>query len=431
MGHFALRSLNMRVSSRSMDAVIVSCGTELVTGQCVDTNSAWIAGRLTRRGVRVVEHVTVDDDAARLSHVLRRALTEAELVIVTGGLGPTPDDVTREGIADALGVPLEENAEALSQVEAFFARWQRPMPESNRRQAMVPRGCTVIANPRGTAPGLRYADGTRRLFAFPGIPAEMQVMFQAVVEPILPTLTGCAVVESAILRCFGISEAKLGEILGDLMQRGRNPSVGTTASQAILSVRVLASGENQDEARRRLDADVSEVRRRVGDAVFGAGEDTLEGVVAGMLQKLRKTVSTAESCTGGLLATRLTDVPGSSDYFLRGYVTYADDAKRDLLAVPGDLVAIHGAVSEPVARAMASGCRRAAKSDCALSITGIAGPSGGNPPEKPVGLVYIGLADSSGIAVTRVLLGDHLTRDEIRDRACKTALNLLRLHLAR
>jgi nicotinamide-nucleotide amidase len=412
-----------------MDAVIISCGTELVTGQCVDTNSAWLSGQLTPLGVHVVEHVTVGDDVIHLASAIQRALNGADLVILTGGLGPTLDDIAREAIAAAVGEPLEENSEAVAQIRAFFERWQRPMPESNRRQAMIPRLCEVIANPRGTAPGIGYVHGDRRLYAFPGIPAEMQAMFSAAVLPRVRAVVGGSRTDSARLLCFGISEAKLGETLADLMRRGRNPSVGTTASAAILSIRVLADGASADEARRRLQADIAEIRGRLGTVVFGDNDDTLESVVARLLIERRQTIATAESCTGGLLSKRLTDIPGSSAYFLRGYVTYADAAKVDLLGVPADLVSKHGAVSEQVAGAMARGCRDASGSDYALSITGIAGPGGGSPPEKPIGLVYIGLAHSTGVETMRVLCGDHLTRAEIRDRSCKTALNLLRLRL--
>lgn len=418
-----------RVSLPRVDAIIISCGTELTTGQCVDTNSAWLSAQLTPLGIHVVEHVTVGDDVTYLTAAMRRAFDAANLVIITGGLGPTLDDITREAIADALGVRLEESAEAGKQIRTFFERWQRPMPDSNRRQAMIPRGCELIPNSRGTAPGIRYVHGARSLYAFPGIPAEMQAMFNASVLPQLNYASGDARTESARLLCFGINEAKLGEMLSDLMQRGRNPSVGTTASQAIISVRVLAEGTSAEETRTLLKADVDEIRRRLGRVVFGAEDDTLEGVVARLLSDRGRTIATAESCTGGLLAKRLTDISGSSSYFLRGYVTYADAAKVDLLAVPADLISQHGAVSEPVAGAMALGCRNAAVSDYALSITGIAGPTGGSPPEKPVGLVYIGLARETGVETLRVLCGDHLTRDEVRDRSCKIALNLLRLRL--
>jgi len=412
-----------------VDAVIISCGTELVTGQCVDTNSAWLSAQLTPLGVHVVEHVTVGDDITHLASVIRRALGAANLVVITGGLGPTLDDITREAIADALGVPLAENVEALSQLCTFFERCQRPMPDSNRRQAMIPRGCEMIPNPRGTAPGISYVHGERSLFAFPGIPAEMQAMFHATVLPQLNAASAGAGTESARLLCFGISEAKLGEALADLMERGRNPSVGTTASRAILSVRVLAEGTSAEEAHTLLKTDFDEIRRRLGTVIFGEGDDTLEAVVGRLLVKRNESIATAESCTGGLLAKRLTDTSGSTAYFLRGYVTYADTAKVELLGVPAELISQHGAVSEPVAEAMAVGCRQAAGSDYAISITGIAGPTGGCPPEKPVGLVYIALAHSSGVEPLRRFFGDHLTREEIRDRSCNTALNLLRVRL--
>ncbi len=412
-----------------MNAIVISCGTELVTGQCVDTNSAWLSTRLTAVGVHVVGHVTVGDDAARLSAAIRRALDEAELVIITGGLGPTPDDLTREAIAEAIHEPLQENAEALSQIRGFFERWQRPMPESNRRQAMTPRGCEVIANSRGTAPGILYRKDHRRLYALPGVPAELKAMFDSALAPMLDELSGGSRIESARLPCFGISEARLGDVLADLMRPGRNPAVGTTASQAILSIRVLAHGSSQAEARRLLDNDVAEIRRRVGEPIFGEGEDTLEGVVGALLRARGETISVAESCTGGLLAKRLTDIPGSSDYFLQGYITYSNASKMDLLGVPQALLTEHGAVSEAVARAMAAGCRERAGTDYAIAITGIAGPTGGSPPSHPVGLVYIALAHSGGVEVVRHLLGEHLTRDEVRDRACKVALNMLRLQL--
>ncbi len=411
-----------------MNAVIISCGTELVTGQCVDTNSAWLSARLTAAGVRVAAHVTVGDDAEELAGAVRKALQEAELVLLSGGLGPTPDDLTREAIASAIDEPLLENTEALAQIVRFFERWQRPMPESNRRQATLPRGCGVIANPRGTAPGIRHVRGDRRLYAFPGVPAEMKAMFEAEVGPLLSQLTGGARTKSACLRCFGISEARLGELLADLMQRGRNPSVGTTASQAILSVRVLAEGDSAEAARRLLSTDVSDIRRRVGSPIFGENDDTLEGIVAGLLVAQGKTIAVAESCTGGLLAARLTDVPGSSAYFLRGYVAYSNAAKTELLGVATDLITEQGAVSEPVARAMAAGCRERAGTDYAIAITGIAGPAGGSP-DKPVGLIFIALAESTDVRVSRHLLGEHLSREEVRDRACKTALNMLRLRL--
>jgi|CXWL01.1.fsa_nt_gi nicotinamide-nucleotide amidase len=422
-----------------MNAVIISCGTEIVTGQCVDTNSAWLSERLTAHGIEVVAHVSVGDNLARMVAAIRRARDEADLVLITGGLGPTLDDLAREALALALNRPLHESAEALAQIFAFFQRWRRDMPESNRVQALIPEGCEVIANPRGTAPGIVFFDdakdvastlnqgGLRGVIALPGVPGEMKAMFDAYVEPRLASSTTACTL-SARLHCFGINEARLGETIADLMTRERNPLVGTTASKAVLTVRVLATATDAASARKLLDADRAEIHRRIGSAIFGEEDDTLQSAVAKLLIEHKKTVATAESCTGGMLSQRLTDVPGSSAYFLHGYVVYSNESKTQLLNVPPDVIGQHGAVSEEVARTLAESARAQAGSDFAISITGIAGPGGGSP-DKPVGLVYIGLADERGIEVRRILFGDHITRDEIRDRACKTALNMLRLRL--
>lgn len=416
-------------SAGVMDAVILSIGTELATGQLIDTNAAWLSAELTRLGVRVVRHVTVGDDLAHIRAEIIQAIGEAEVTIITGGLGPTPDDLTRHALAEAIVQPLEENAQALEQIRGLFERWQRPMPKSNRIQAMIPCACDVIPNKRGTAPGIWYRHDDTELFALPGVPAEMKAMFDATVSPALGVLTGGACCRETCLACFGISEAKIGELLGDLMGRDRNPLVGTTASHGIIRVRIIAYSKDESEAERLASADETEIQRRLGRAVFGEGDDTLELAVARLLVQHGKTIATAESCTGGLLAKRLTDVPGSSAYFMRGYVTYSNSAKSNLLDVSPELIASEGAVSESVARAMASGCRTAAESDLALATTGIAGPAGGNPPVKPVGLVYVALAISTGVEIKRLDLGEHLDREGIRDRACSAALNMLRLHL--
>ncbi len=414
-----------------MDAVILSIGTELTTGQQVDTNAAWLSAELTRIGIRVVGHITTGDDLGHIRAAISPVLDGPQVVILTGGLGPTPDDLTRYALAEAIGEPLEENAEALGRIRALFERLQRPMSEANKVQAMIPRGCDVIPNERGTAPGIWYHGDDADLFALPGVPAEMKAMFLASVAPALGPRVGARCGREARLMCFGISEAKTGELLGGLMSRDRNPLIGTTASRGIISVRITAQGKGESEAKRLAAADLAEVRRRLGAAVFGEGDDSLELAVARLLERHGRTVATAESCTGGLLAKRLTDVPGSSAYYLRGYISYSNEAKSDQLDVPPELIAEHGAVSEPVARAMASGCRTAANADFALATTGIAGPGGGTPPDKPVGLVYLGFAAPATVEVKRLLLGEHLTRDEIRDRACNAALNLLRLHLLR
>lgn len=411
-----------------MQAVIISIGDELTTGQNVDTNSAWLSQQLTAAGIAVIRHVTIGDEVSRIETSFRHAMTAAELVIVTGGLGPTADDLTREALANAVDSPLEENAEALAQIEAFFARWQRSVTAANRTQALAPRGCRIVPNPRGTAPGLWHQHDGRHLFALPGVPSEMKAMYDADIAPLVAKLaTGRATCIARVLT-FGMAEARVGELIADLMTRGRHPLVGTTASGAIITVRIIATADSPQSAKDLADRDAAEVRRRLGDAVFGADDDTLHAVVAAKLLQQKLTIATAESCTGGLLAVKLTDVPGSSDYFLRGFVTYSNAAKCDLLGVPAQLIEQEGAVSEAVARAMAEGCRTVARTDIAVGITGIAGPGGGSA-EKPVGLVYVGLAEATGTEVKRLLLGDHISREEVRDRAVKNALNMLRLRL--
>ncbi len=414
------------VACTIMDAAIISIGAELTTGQQVDTNAAWLASRLTKIGVRSRFHITVGDDLTDIRDAIARAITDAEIVILTGGLGPTPDDLTRQGLADAIGCPLQEDAKALKEIRALFDRWERTMSESNATQALIPRGCEMISNPSGTAPGISCEISGKRLFALPGVPSEMRGMFEAFVAPALSSGQGGARVLRGVLHCFGISEAKIGDLLADMMVPGRNPSVGITASRGVITVCVAARGTSEAEAKTRLNDDLAEIRNRLGRAVYGTGDETLESVVAALLIAGGKTIATAESCTGGLLAKRLTDVPGSSAYFLQGYITYANEAKCRLVGVAPELIEAHGAVSEEVARAMATGCKTASGASIAVSVTGIAGPSGGNPPEKPVGLVYLGLANETGVAVKRIHLGEHHDRGLIRDLACSAALNWLR-----
>ncbi|MCC7290795.1 MAG: nicotinamide-nucleotide amidohydrolase family protein [Phycisphaerales bacterium] len=470
-------------------AAILSVGDEVVTGAIVDTNAAWLAGELTGLGFRVRMLGAVRDERGEIAAAFREAIFAAQAVIVTGGLGPTADDLTREGLADALGVPLEHSVEAEAQITALYQRLQRSMPRTTMRQAQVPRGCEVVPNPWGTAPGVAWQaleSGIRprsgppsgppsehpseppseppaqvggfcpsgnttceapaapppdikahpvcasglRIYLLPGVPVEMKNMFAASIRPELERLASQRRTVRRIVRTYGMTEATLGEALEDLMPASRNPHVGVNASEAVISVRINATAESQAEAARLAEEDVAEVRRRLGDAVFGEGDATLAHAVAVLLTAQGRRVATAESCTGGLLAKMLTDVSGSSAYFTRGYVTYADEAKAELLGVPASLLAEHGAVSEEVARSMAAGCLKVSSVDFAVSITGVAGPTGGSA-ERPVGLVCFGVADTMEVTTKRVLFGEHLSREQIRDRAAKTALNLLRLRLLR
>lgn len=412
-----------------MHAVILSIGDELALGQNVDTNSAWLSERLTRRGVTVRAHATIADEQPDIAAAFDQAAQHADLVIATGGLGPTDDDLTRQALGDALGAPLALDEPSLATLEAFFAERGRPMPEKNRIQAMCPTGATMLVNANGTAPGLHSMLHGAAVFVFPGVPREMKPMFDDCVVPWLDAHapTGGQTILADKLVTFGRGESSVAQMLGDLCARDRNPLVGTTVSGGIISIRMRSTFANEAEARAQLDDTIGKVNAALGDLVFGSGDDTLAVAVGRMLRQRGQTVATAESCTGGLVAKMLTDAAGSSDYFHGGFVTYANEAKHRDLDVPMSLIEEDGAVSESVAMAMAVGALERAGADCAISLTGVAGPGGGTD-EKPVGTVWIGLAtrDSEPTAELHRL---HGSRDLVRDRSAKTALNLLRLRL--
>ncbi|MGD0461214.1 MAG: competence/damage-inducible protein A [Tepidisphaeraceae bacterium] len=424
-----------------MKAIVVSIGDELVLGQTVDTNSSWLSRELASVGIAVVEHITVADDSAAIEAAISGAAMRCDLLLINGGLGPTKDDLTREALTRALNAPLELNADWLRRLESFFAQRGRPMPQTNRVQAMIPRGARLLDNTAGTAPGIDAdftGGGTSRscrIFAMPGVPSEMKLMFQKSVLPHLAQMgagtdagtDAGAVILSGTLHTFGVGESTIGEQLGDLMDRRRNPSVGTTVSSGVVSVRINARFAHRDAARAELEQTAGLCRDALGDLIYGSDEQTLASVVADLLtaDKVR-TVATAESCTGGLLAKMLTDIPGSSGYFQKGWITYSNQAKTELLDVAPQLLAQDGAVSESVVRAMAQTARQKSAADFALAISGIAGPDGGTPA-KPVGTVCIALAHAQSVlARTFHFPGD---RQTIRDRSAKMALTLLRFHL--
>lgn len=411
-----------------MNAAILSIGTELMTGASVDTNSAWLSGELLRLGVTVRSHSTVGDNWVDITTALVAATCGCELVLVTGGLGPTEDDMTRKALAAALGEELRVDQASLVAIRSFFERIGRSMPQANEVQAMLPPSATPLPNEWGTAPGMRARMEDAEVFCLPGVPREMKAMFAAYVEPFARSRPDRQAMAVRAIHTFGAGESHVAEMLGDMMAPGRNPAVGTTASEGVITVRIVAEARSQAEADELADRDASTVRATLGRLVWGEGGDTLAGVVGHELARRRFTLSTAESCTGGLLSTLLTDVPGSSQYYLGGFVTYCNARKMTDLGIDPALIERCGAVSEEVARAMASGCRRVTGSDYALSLTGIAGPTGGTP-DKPLGLVYIGLAGPTDIQVTQCRFSDRLDRRAIRDRSAKTALNLLRLDL--
>jgi nicotinamide-nucleotide amidase len=411
-------------------AWIISTGTELALGQTVGTNGAWLAARLAALGVRTERHVTVPDDAAATRAVVLQAAETCDVILLTGGLGPTEDDLTRPALADAAGVPLEVHAPSLEHLRAFFAARGREMPEGNKVQALAPRGATVLPNTCGTAPGLLVKLGGTPCYALPGVPSEMRVMFEGEVAPRLRAAAGGAVLLSRRLHTCGLGESDLGQRIRDLMQRGRSPEVGTTADLGLVSVRVNAAGATRADAEAQLAATEAELRRRLGDVVYGADSDTLASVVGAQLVLAGRTLSTAESCTGGLIGSLVTDVPGSSRYYRGGVIAYANEVKISLLEVGRAELEAHGAVSAPVARQMAQGAARIFGTDYALATTGIAGPGGGTA-QKPVGLVFVGLHTPGETPVREYRLGSDSPREALRLRTARLGLNLLRLALAR
>ncbi|MHB1157654.1 MAG: nicotinamide-nucleotide amidohydrolase family protein [Phycisphaerales bacterium] len=429
-----------------MHAVILSIGDELVLGQTVDTNSAYLSERLASRGIMPVMHVTVADDQRATADAIRRACEIADLILVTGGLGPTDDDLTRQAMADVLGVPLVRDEAALREIAAFFTRRQRPMNPRNEIQAMCPVGAVMLHNPVGTAPGIKATIGSHlpgvgtapgiraivgprqaTVFCLPGVPGEMYAMYDLHIGPHLEAAGHQPTLLTTKLNTFGLGESDVASLLGDLMRRDRNPVVGTTVSGGIVSVRIRSAFADAVESQRQLDDTITRVRAQLGDIVFSRDEVTLAQVVGELLRRRRMTLATAESCTGGWIGELLTQVPGASDYYRGGFITYCDDLKTQLLGVPPEVLRQQGAVSEPCAGAMAEGALRNSGADIAVSITGVAGPGGGTP-DKLVGTICFGVAQRNRAAEThRLMLGGD--RAFIRLRAAYTAMDLVRQKL--
>lgn len=412
-----------------MKAEIIAVGSELVSGQTLDTNSQWLSRGLAAAGIEVRFHTTVGDDLAESVETLRTALGRAQLVLVSGGIGPTQDDLTREAVAAVAGVDLALDASSLAAIAALFARRNREMPERNRVQAFLPAGAEALSNPVGTAPGIWMEVGGHLIACLPGVPYEMRTMFD---EQVMPRLRALGIADRVIvtrkINLFGKGESDVEAAALDLTARGRNPEVGITAHDATISFRVSADGETQEQAERLLAPTLAVIRERFAELIVGEGPNDVPEAVFAELRRTGCTLATAESCTGGLIARRLTRIPGVSACFPGGVVSYANSAKEELLGVDEDLIRTHGAVSPEVAAAMATGVRDRLKASLGLSVTGVAGPSGGTA-EKPVGLVYLGLATEEGVSTRRLDLGPEQPRDVIQSRSAKQALNWVRLVL--
>jgi nicotinamide-nucleotide amidase len=398
---------------------VLACGDELLHGGLLDTNSKYIAAELEAAGLPVHRFTVLGDEPEGLRQGIAEACARSEVVVLTGGLGPTLDDRTRDVAAELCG-GLQFHDDSWQQIQAFMRARGRPVPDSNRRQAMFPKGASPLANPVGTAPGFRVAIGRANLFALPGVPREMHRMLADHVLPFVRALPAARPTAAHFLRIVGPSEALLGERLEPWMAPGRDPAVGITASYGMLTVRVVGTGTDAEQAKTACLQVAAELRPLLGTWIIAEGNDDLAMQAGRRLIERGITFGLAESCTGGLVAGRLTEVPGISAVFRGGFVTYADEAKVRHLGVDASLLAQHGAVSEPVAMAMAEGACRALSAELGLAITGIAGPGGGTP-EKPVGTVCFGLCRAGKAHAFTVRIPD-FGREFVRERAVVEAL---------
>jgi nicotinamide-nucleotide amidase len=415
-----------------MKACILAIGSEMLTPFRVDTNSLFVTERINEIGYDVRMKAVVADDVDELARMVEAALSWADLLVITGGLGPTEDDLTRDAVARVLNLPFDINEDVVERIRTRFAKRGMTMPENNRRQAMVPRGATMLENANGTAPGLWLEHGRTKIVLLPGPPREMKPMLESAIRDRIAPLAGGSGLFRRVLRLTGRAESDVDAQAQPIYSRwtAQVPPISTTILAVLgqIELHLTVQATNRAGAEAALDAAVQELLQTFGPVVYSIDGRTLETVVGDLLRDGHKTIAVAESCTGGLLASRLTDVPGSSDYVERGAVCYSNRAKVEMLGVPEALIAEHGAVSEPVARAMAEGIRARAATNVGVGITGIAGPGGGST-EKPVGTVAIAaVVDDNTRVRTFQFLGG---RDMVKFQAAQSALNMVRLMLLR
>jgi nicotinamide-nucleotide amidase len=403
---------------------IVTTGSELLLGQIINTNSAYMAAELNTIGFDVLYQTTVGDNRQRMAAVLKHALSRADIVITSGGLGPTQGDITKEVCADLFGRVLELHEPSLERLKAYFARVQRDMTENNLRQVMIPEGAQVFDNHAGTAPGVVQEKDGKLLINLPGPPSEMKDMFSRSLKPFLEEKYGFdSVIVSRVLDTFGIGESSLETSIRDLILAQQNPTLALLVRPSGVIIRITAKADTKQEAEALIADMEKEVRSRIDRYIYAVDDEAMEDVVGSMLKQKNLTIACAESCTGGLLTSRLTDVAGSSAYVMGAIVSYTNEVKTAELGVSEKLLAAKGAVCEDVAKAMAEGAALKIGTDVGVGITGIAGPDGGSD-EKPVGLVYIAVTGRNGTVVKKNIFTGR--RKEIKYKTTQTALDMVR-----
>lgn len=404
-------------------AEIIAIGSELLTPSRTDTNSLWLTEKLNEIGIEVMLKTIVGDDKSRLEETIRDALKRSDIVISTGGLGPTEDDITRTVSAKAIERELVYHDEIEADLRERFLRWGREMPESNKRQAFVIEGAEILPNPNGSAVGMSVEIGEKFLVILPGPPRENQPMFMDFVLSKLRKSAGQIFVKRKIMRVSGIGESAVDEAISPIYKSYETVDTSILFNKSEIEIHLTAKADSEANADAVLEKLAAKIAEKLGIAVFALNGELMEEIIGDLLKSNGKTLSIAESCTGGLVSQRLTDIAGSSEFFIESAITYANDAKIRTLFVPKELIEEFGAVSKEVAEAMAKGMREKSQTDYAISITGIAGPSGGTE-EKPVGLVYIGYADETQVKSFKIILpGDRFL---VRWRASQAALDYLR-----
>ena len=406
-----------------MTVEIIAVGTEILLGNIVNTNAAYLAEKCAGLGLSCYHQDVVGDNEERLMETIRLALTRADIILLSGGLGPTQDDLTKEAAAKVMGKELYLHEPSKEAIRQFFAERNMEITENNWKQAMVPEGCIVVENPGGTAPGIIIAENGKHVVLMPGPPGELIPMFEKSIMPYLAGLT-TGVIYSQTVKICGVGESKAESMVEDLVDAQDNPTIATYAKTGEVHLRVTATAPDEKEAKKLVKPMVKELKGRFGNHVYTTdSEVTLEKAVVDLLMANKLTACTVESCTGGMLSARLINVPGVSEVFKSGYVTYSNKSKRKLLGIKKNILVKHGAVSEQIAREMAKTAATLARTDVSVSTTGIAGPDGGTP-EKPVGLVYIGCNVCGRVTVKECHF--HGSREKIRESTVSAALSLLR-----